>query len=410
MRIFTIILLTLTFQFSIGQISKAYPFEVGASSSVVNPNPGDFIAGHTPNRKFEGILDDLYAKVLYISDGPKSIVLVTIDCIGFLHSDLISIREEVNKYNPPFSAENIIISSTHTHSGPDVVGLWGENLSKSGVNPDYMKFLIQSISNAIADAYKNRKAANVLYAETSFGEGWVENICQDEIDRSVNSLIFKDKNNDIIATITNFACHPTFLDGVHNEVSADFIGTYYKNMKNAFGGEHLYLQGAIGGWVQPVTEKGSFSGAEKMGNELADAVKFSFSNARKLKGKKILFKHKTFPFKVDNPGWKQLSAAGVINREVGDFVDSEIAFFKIGEAQFITHPGESSPYHSLKSKEMMDKGPKFVLGLSQDALGYILKPEFFTNPAKLHAEYLTKMSLGIETGDKMLEIIESLIK
>jgi hypothetical protein len=50
-----------------------------------------------------------------------------------------------------------------------------------------------------------------------------------------------------------------------------------------------------------------------------------------------------------------------------------------------------------------------VLGLSQDALGYILKPEFFTDKTRLHADYLTSMSLGPKTSQIILESLERII-
>ena len=58
----------------------------------------------------------------------------------------------------------------------------------------------------------------------------------------------------------------------------------------------------------------------------------------------------------------------------------------------------------------MDEGPKFVIGLGLDAMGYILKPEYFDPENDLpHAEYLTRMSPGKEAGPLVLEKIEKLI-
>ena len=49
---------------------------------------------------------------------------------------------------------------------------------------------------------------------------------------------------------------------------------------------------------------------------------------------------------------------------------------------FAAHPGETTPVHSLETKALMqNKGPKIVVGLGMDALGYILSPNF-SDPAK----------------------------
>jgi hypothetical protein len=58
---------------------------------------------------------------------------------------------------------------------------------------------------------------------------------------------------------------------------------------------------------------------------------------------------------------------------------------------------------------MTGGGPKFVLGLGQDELGYILKPEFFEANTTLYATpYLTGMSPGREAGAVMMQVIKEL--
>ncbi len=88
---------------------------------------------------------------------------------------------------------------------------------------------------------------------------------------------------------------------------------------------------------------------------------------------------------------------------------SEIAWFSIGDIQFATHPGETTPYLALETKKLMKTGPRFILGLSQDALGYILKPVYFQDSTKPHAPYLTSMSLGEDTQPIILNALKELI-
>ena len=115
---------------------------------------------------------------------------------------------------------------------------------------------------------------------------------------------------------------------------------------------------------------------------------------------------------VANPGFKQLSAMDVIKRNIRDSVTTEIAYFNIGEASFATHPGETVPEMSFATKGLMKtKGPKFILGLSMDALGYILKPYFFDPSRKIpYSEYLCSMSIGPQTRELIMKTIEALTK
>lgn len=212
-----------------------------------------------------------------------------------------------------------------------------------------------------------------------------------------------------IATHANFACHPTFMDAVSSEVSSDYNHGYYEELKKKVGGEVLFLHGAIGGWIQPEREAKTFENAYRRGGELATAVSLTLKKDQPLKSNTIQYRSKKINIPVENEGWKQLSAIGIIKRKIDENVETEISFFSIGNAQFITHPGETAPFYGIESKKLMSKGTKFVLGLGNDALGYILKPKYFEDSTLPHSEYLTGMSVGKQAGPLVLETIKYLI-
>ena len=58
---------------------------VGASSTSINPEIGMYIAGDKPNRRFTGIHDSIFAKVVVLRKEKEILALVTIDCIGLRH-------------------------------------------------------------------------------------------------------------------------------------------------------------------------------------------------------------------------------------------------------------------------------------------------------------------------------------
>lgn len=392
--------------------SQGTQWRVGAASTNVNPPLGSFIAGDKQNRRFTGVRDSLYVKALAIADGEKNtIVMVTIDCIGLLYDDVQRIRMQAAAHAQHHNllAERVIVSSSHTHSGPDVVGLWGEHMASSGVDSTYLADLIAKASTTVLAALDNLQPADIYYAETTAGHEWVANISDVEIDRSVTTLQFK-SGGATIATLTNFACHPTFLDAKYEDISADYVSAFYKTLTNTLGGEHLFVQGAIGGWVQPVDEVDTHVKVDERGTELAQVVIGALADAQRLAGNGIAFNSKKVDFPVENDGWRQLASIGTINRKVTETITSEIAWFRIGNAQFVTHPGETTPYHGLLTKELMSTEPKFVIGLGLDALGYILKPVFFEDSTQQHAAYLTSMSLGKETAPTMMKVIEELVK
>jgi hypothetical protein len=389
---------------------------VGASSSKIVPSKKStiYLAGTKENRISTGVNDPIFAKALFVSDGKTSMALLTLDCIGLLYSDVIKIREQVALLLPStiLNSENIVVSSTHTHHAPDVVGLWGENKTQTGVNQMYMTQLIDIAAKQIVKAYKKRKPATIKYATSTHGEGWVSNISiEGEVDNEVSILQFLNKKNKSIASITNFACHTTVLNGDATLISSDFAGGLYQKLDQSFKGVNMFLQGAIGGWVQPVNIEPTYANAMKVGKNLGQVVVDALSKGTTMNNTLVTYQNTKFTFPVENENFKILSKMKVINREVGNNVASEISYFTIGDAGFITHPGETSPAYSDQSKKLMPvKGPKFVLGLSQDALGYILKPVFFNKDHQIeHADYLISMSIHRRAAIIMMQQIQQLI-
>ena len=334
--------------------------------------------------------------------------MLTFDCIGLMYPSLLEIREGVKRTISAINPSNIVMSSTHTHAGPDVVGIWGKDFKQSGVVDKHMELIVDRAAKAIATAWKNRKPVTVQYATGSFGEDWVKNISEPElIDRTLSVVKMSDDQHRNVATLVNFACHPTILDDFTTAASADYVGGYYRYADSVQGGINMFLQGAIGGWVQPEDVPSSYENATLYGNLLGAYVFDRLKNAKSLQKASLQYTSKEVLFPVKNNTFKALSGMGTIKRKFSDSVQSEIAFFNIGNISFVTHPGETSPALGLQSRKLADRGgPVFVMGLSMDALGYILKPIYFEEGNTIpHSPYLTGMSIGPDT----MPIIQSVL-
>ena len=413
MRIFSILLAFALLSGCVSHEKDPKKLFVGASEFSITPEPGAYIAGGKNNRIIKGVHDSLFVKALVLSDDSVSIAFLSFDCIGLLYPTLQEIRKEAALRIPDkdLNPSNIVMSSTHTHSGPDVVGIWGPDPLTSGVDSIYMKNLVNTSVKAILAALKKRQPAIIKYAVTEHGEDWVFNISDSaNLDRSLSILQFENTEGKSIATLTNFACHPTIMDGATDLVSGDYVGAMYNYLDQKFGGVNLFIQGAIGGWVQPEYEKKRFDNAKNRGEELGRAVEVALREPKIMNSSKLSYRALDIKLPVSNEGFRQLSAAGVIERDIVDSVVTELAWFTIGDAQFVTHPGETTPTHSFETKKLMQNhGPKFVIGLGMDALGYILTPDFYDQDAKLkHTGYLTYMSIDKNAGTIMMEGIRKL--
>lgn len=377
-----------------------------AAAAVVNPPPGSFIAGDAQNRKFQGVHDDLFAKAVVLHDGRSAVAFVTVDCIGLISPTIQRIQSAAAERAalPGLTADRVIVASTHSHNGPDVVGLWGESLQSSGVDKAYLAALVDAAAEQVRRAAVALAPARLVAASVESQVAWVENVCEPgDLDRTLAVLKLESPNGQCIATVTNFACHPTILDGVHDLVSADWPGGLYRGMSEQLAGEHLFFQGAVGGWVQPVKGDRSFDLADRYGRELAAEALAALQQAKPVADPTIQFASTTISIPVANEGWKQLSQIGVLPIRVADTIETTLAAVRIGDVALATHPGETAPEHSRQTRRMLAAETTMVIGLGLDALGYILKPDYFAHPDKYpQAEYLMMTSLGPQAAPQMM--------
>jgi hypothetical protein len=105
----------------------------GFGRRVINPDMSKpvWVAGFAHNRAATKIHDDLKAVAAVIDDGEHRIGIVALDAIGFFHDEVLAVRRSV-----PSSArlDYVIVASTHNHSAPDLMGIWGPSDFRSGID------------------------------------------------------------------------------------------------------------------------------------------------------------------------------------------------------------------------------------------------------------------------------------
>jgi len=391
--------------------SLGRPLRVGVSSTSVNPKNGVCLAGYGLNRLCTGVHDDLFVKAIVFDDEENSVALVVVDSIGIQYDTILKIRDKARaKKNIAVLPENIIVCSTHTHCSPDVIGIYGPNETTSGRDPEYMKMLTDAVVAQVKQACLSRKPAKIFHAQTQGGSWAVNDSEPGDTIQEVVILQCREASGKVMATLTHFACHPTVLDGDTTEVSSDWVGAFYKKLDKSLEGVNFYLQGGVGGWIQPETPERTFRLAQKYGEDLSTRVLKALIEAKEVNGTPVQFGSKVFGMPNENPKYMAMAAAGLVPRPMAETIQTEVAWFAVGDVQFATHPGETAPQFTRATWKLMDTGPKIVLGLGLDELGYILKSEYFDDPTAFPAgPYLTGMSPGRSAGRVMMTALGEII-
>ena len=158
-------------------------------------------------------------------------------------------------------------------------------------------------------------------------------------------------------------------------------------------------------------ERNTFSEAERIGEIVAHKAIEAALNSKEQDFMTIIFRHGAVRVPMENPQFLALAEAGILPKEMfrDGYVETEVNVIQIGDAQIATFPGEALPKLGLQVKDAMTVPYKFVFGLANDELGYIIPAEDFSD--ELY-DYESSMSVGSQIGPattgKILEFLDSI--
>lgn len=251
----------------------------GAGRSDITPPVGIAHAGWgaATHQRAEGVDMPFFATALYVTDGELEIAIVDLDMGVLTNEDDMAIRDAVESTSG-IKPENLRLSATHTHSGPVNRGSWlDEGMDLVG---PYWDSLPSRVAEAVNTARWAAKPAHVGVGKGSSsinvnrrpafengtlftGRNW-----EGVVDHEVGVVAFNDTEGNPIATILNYACHPTILGPANKLLSPDYPGTTRKVVEQYAGGLCLFLQGAAGNCGPTHGFIGEVAVAEWLGNRL----------------------------------------------------------------------------------------------------------------------------------------------
>jgi len=391
----------------------------GAAKRVITPKTPVYLAGLGNNRLSIGAHDPLYVRAVVFEDGKTRLGLVSLDLIGLLRPDVRRIQRKLREAG--VETDHTILTCTHVHSGPDTIGIWGPDELTSGVNPAYMEYLNQQIIACIKEAQSAMQIATLRLGQAEAPpKGVSRNVrVSNLIDRTLGLMQFVDAKGKPIANVVNFTAHPETLWSDSKYITADYVAPVYREVDDKLGGVTLFINGALGGMVtvdnrgEDGEERNTFAEAERIGKIVAQKTIEAASKAQEQNSTSIIFRHGTVRVPMENPQFLALAESGILPKEMfrDGYVETEVNVIQIGDAQIATFPGEALPKLGLRVKDAMTVPYKFVFGLANDELGYIISAEDFSD--ELY-DYERSMSVGSRIGpatvEKILEFLDAIKK
>lgn len=238
-----------------------------------------------PARFPKGVLDDIRVRAICLGTTEGALtVFAAVDCIGLSNRCINIIRQRLADFMKENNVASVNISSTHTHSSIDTMGIWGriievfknnrkvlikgEGELMDSCNQEYMEFLysrvIEAIKEAVAckaegklfKAYMGSSSENSVAENASLKERGIKGYVWDRRepnDCSCQLLRLRFVPDDKAkkeTVLVNFSAHPYINSmseagkGTGENISGDFVYSLCEYLESA-GKNAIFFNGAV---------------------------------------------------------------------------------------------------------------------------------------------------------------------
>jgi hypothetical protein len=263
-------------------------WKAGAAKVNITPRELMWMSGYGARTKpAEGKLTDLWAKALALEDpAGRRAVLVTMDLVGIDRGLSVEVCRELKaKYGLP--REAVILSASHTHTGPVVRTnlnvMYDLDARQQGYVADYAKALHAGLVKVAGDALARLAPARLSWGtgKATFAVNRRNNKEADvpklraagrlkgPVDHDVPVLAVRDPKGELRAVVFGYACHATVLS--FYQWSGDYPGFAQAELEKAHPGAVALFWAGCGGDQNPLPRR-TAKLAEQYGRRLARAV------------------------------------------------------------------------------------------------------------------------------------------
>jgi len=394
-------------------------FDVGAASASINPDTPQYIGGYGykagPTKE---VHDPLEIRAFVVGKGDKAAAFVVADLTGWFAAykgenlepyGIDRTREKIaaklNEQGYDIGRENVIISSTHVHAAPAVVGIWGTP------DAEYLKKVSDAAVTATDEAAKKAKPSEIWTATgnvrsfvwqngqgTNHPDGF-------GVDENLPIMWAKDPEtgatNGLYANVPN---HPDQFNGEDADAfSADWTGYARKKLDELNGGTAVIGAGTLGRQEPPGSDP-SYNEVIPQGEYVANEIQRTMAKATPLTTDTIAGSERYMQMVADNselilamnlyaPPFgaciddfeictiPRSTTAPYLTPVEGDdpLLGTHTSSIRIGDVIYSTNPGEAFAEVNDAIRDSI-QGAKAanVVGLAGDFLGYYYVREDYT--------------------------------
>jgi len=365
--------------------------KIATVSRKISPEDNVHLAGYVPSVLSLGVHDDLFITGILFDDEKTKAILFNYDLIGIDEKYIRQIRQACSKATG-IPAVNIILTCTHTHSGP-------HTRSKAGItlNVEYLEYLQKKSVEAACELIASKSTeVDVRHYSSSCKEGinrrvkfpdgkclslfkhrYLEPIATGLVDDELGVLCFV-ADSGPTAVIANFAAHPLTCHTAGlaaRLISSDYPGVVRDSVMESMGIPCIFTSGACGD-IHPRDFETGFNRTQEMGNAIAKNIINSFNASREYKLENTQIKTSSITVNLE-----LRKKSCIKDNDKAEEISLELQFLAIGDICFVGVPGELLAEPGLEIKWHSPFKKTFILYNSTAYMDYICHANAFVGGA-----------------------------
>lgn len=351
---------------------------LGRAVVDITPPVGLHLAGWAGKRFSNSIHQPLSCRVLYLQSDDKLAVLISVDLLGMSRRMADEVRQQI-EVELGVPASTVMISSTHTHSGPLLPPWWTQ---ESPPDQPYLDELKRKIVGAVVAARQAPMEVTVghgtgrgelgISRRLPYANGKVDFPPRADpngtVDPEVGVLRFDAKTGNTVAVVFSYGCHPT-VAGPSSWLGPDYPGPARLLVEQYFdGATAMFLLGNC------ADVRSNYTNAD--GSFRWDTTTELVEQAGARVGAeviKVAVQIETEPNQPLRLG-RTFSDIYMENGEVAE--TCEFQAFQIGKAAVVTNPGECFAQIGLDVRDQT-KMPLLFSSVTNGMLGYVPTKEAY---------------------------------
>lgn len=338
--------------------------KIYTSQVDISPDRPVYIRGHAMRKgKSQGIHDRLEATVCWFVNDDIKHLFINGDMSNWDYDFVHEFKKRICE-TLPVKQENIVLSATHTHSGPVLT----TTESSMPHDEEYRNEVMDKLADAAISSYGKEVNVEKIICTQGESNGYYGNRNSKNKygDNTIYMFEFKDSNDSNVAAFINISCHATLLSPEEYQLSGDLFGAIRRKMSNYLGVVPMMMNGNAGDMSNRLYRKNNdFAELDRVSAGIAHQI-MGFSNKTEicLSNEKV----KTFTFNVnyktdkealenkleiftrkldsvteyDDRKWIISEIAGFKRKLAVDYVDLnfETTIYRMGDLELVIIPGE----------------------------------------------------------------------